>query len=307
MNAKQKQILEYRSLPKGYYHFCTDGKFGGRLFHNNQEYAYGMCTIALLTLKYDVQIISFELMPNHIHIIIYGSGAECLDCFYYIVERVNNKLKADGMPTLPDNYWFKLIPVKDKLSLRKLVIYLARNKYETGSCTPQGHLWGTGYLVYNQFTKYIRGKKVKDMSVRAVRKITGSHITLPPEWEIHPELGILPSSFVRTDIVYELFPSVKDYVTSLVKDYESSASIAESVGEEIEWGKPEIRDIVSQVMLVEYPGKTISFLSKEQKGRLAVQLVSKYHIKTEALADVLGLPDYVIKQFLNSKDYGIRK
>ncbi len=305
MAITRKQIQEYRSLPKGYYHLCTEGWREGLLFNDKNQYAFGMCTIALLNVKFGVQIITFELMPNHIHLLLSGTGSQCVDCFYYIFSRINIKLKKDGYPKLPEDYGFKLIPAKDNLTLKKVIVYIARNRYEKGLCTPTGSLWGSSYLYFNMATSFIRGTKVKDISTRNYKEIMGTHLQLPPEWEIHPELGVLPSCYVRMDKVSRLFPSVKDYVTALVKDYESYSNIAKQLDEELEWSDSEIIDIIKQQIQQDYPGEELPSLTKDKKGRLAVQLISKYNIRADALSPLLGLPEYIITQFLNSKDYGI--
>ena len=307
MDSRQKQILEYRSYPNGYYHLCTDGWSGGNLFNTIGQFAFGMCTIALLTLKFGVKIISFELMPNHIHIAICGTGEQCLDSFFFIMERIRKRLKEDGNLVPPDSYWFKLVPVENRSALKDLIVYLARNKYEKGECTPVGHLWGTGYLVYNQFADFIRGTKVKDMKVRDIEKIVGSRIKLPSDWEIHPQLGILPASFVRTDKVLDLFPTVKDYMAALVKEYEADVKISKTVGESVTWSFQEAKDITLRQLNDDYPGFSADKLTTEQKGELAVKVNAHYDITPYHLARVLGVQEYVIKQFLNSKDYGRRK
>ena len=305
MDARQKQINQYRSSPKGYYHLCTDGK-KGLLFHTKEQYAFTMCSIALITLKFKVKVYACEVMPTHIHILLSGTGEQCVECYQFIIARIRKKLKEDGYPLPPDDYWFKLRYVGDTESFKKLVVYLARNKYETGDCTPMGHLWGTGYLLYNQFASLITGTKVSKMSARKIASITGTTMTLPPDWEIHPVLGILPRCFITTDKVYELFPTAKDYVTAMVKDYESFVKIAASVDEEISFSPGEARDIVDDLSQNLFPSVRYNDLTPEQKGMIAVKANALYGLSANLLAQALYIPEHVILQLINSKDYGKR-
>jgi hypothetical protein len=302
-----KQIEEHRSMPLGDYHLCTNGWSEGKLFHTAEQYAFGMATIALMTLKFGVKVCSFELMPNHVHMLLTGTGQQCLDCYYYLVKRINKKLKADGYPPLPPDYGFKLIPIEDDHSLRRHIIYLMRNKYEKGVCTPCGHMWGTGYLVYNQLAEVITGTRVKDMKVRWLERRIGSRIPLPEEWVVHPVLGILPSNYVDVRRILDLFPTVKDFMTAMVKDYESFVRISESTGETMEWSEPEVKDVLSRLCDVLFPQKRLYHLTPEEKCRLAVQADDKYHIPTHLLARILYISEYIIRQAINSKDYGFRK
>lgn len=303
---KRSELSDYRSLPRGYYHLCTDGWKTGKLFHTVAQYALGMATIALITLKFDVQIYVFELMPNHIHIILSATGAQCVDVFSFIRQRINKRLKAEGYPELPPDYGFKLVPIESKEALQKQVLYLARNAYEKGLCTPCGHMWGSSYLLYNQLAQFILGEKVKDMPVRKVERLIESRIPLPPEWEIHPVLGVLPSNFVKLDKVLEVFPNVKDYMTMMIKDYESYVRISNALGEELEWSVCEVKDITGQVVRNTSRGRSLNELSNEEKCQVAVRIHHDYGIAPKLLAQAVYIPERVIMQAIRSKDYGIK-
>ncbi len=307
MNLRQLQSREYRAYPSGYYHLSTDGWAEGKLFHTPEQYAFGVASIALATIKFGVRVIAYELMPNHVHQVLAGTGQQCMDCFYFLVSRINRRLKQDGYPPLPDNYWMKLVPVEDKESLRRHITYLARNKYEKGDCTPCGHLWGTGYLLFNQFAEHIKGEKVKDMRVREVERLVGSRIPLPAYWEIHPAFGILPRCFVQWEKAKIQFSGVKDFMTALVKDYEAYVSVSDSLGEEIEWSAEEAKDILWRLCHQLFPQKNLYSLSADEKCRLAVKAVETYHLTKPQLSSILNLPEFIIKQAVNSKDYGTRK
>ena len=307
MDAIQKQTQFFRSLPLGYYHLCSDGWQKGKLFHTDEQYAFGVSGLALSTLIHGVKIYAYELMPNHFHILLCATGEQCLSLFFYIIRRINKKLKEAGYPCLPDDYWFKLVPIKNKEQMKDLIAYLARNRFEKGACTPFGHKWGTGCLPYNQLTEFITGTQVRDMSQRELEQLVGSRTSLPADWEIHPVLGILPKNFVCIDKVLQLFPTVKEYTTCMVKQYESAVIIAESVGESVEWSAEEAKDILMNLCDRLFPGKRLYDLTADEKGRLAVQADSLYHLPTPALSKHLQLSEYVIRQLLHSKDYGLKR
>lgn len=307
MDSIQKQKQFYRSLPIGYYHLCSDGWQKGKLFHTDEQYAFGVSGLALSTRIHGVTIYAYELMPNHFHILLCATGKQCLSLFYYMIRRINKKLKEAGLPALPKNYWFKLVPIKNKEQMKDLIVYLARNKFEKGACTPFGHKWGTGYLLYNHLAAFITGTKAQDMSQRELEQFVGSRTALPADWELHPVLGILPKCFVCVSKVLELFPNVKEYTTRMIKQYESAVIIADSVGESIEWSGDEAREMLMNLCDKLFPGKRLYELSADEKGRLAVQADSLYHLPTPTLSKHLQLSEFVIRQFLHSKDYGLKR
>ncbi len=75
-------------MGNGYYHFCTDGLLSGKLFYNDAQFAYGMILIGLLTLQFNLKIYGFVLMSNHIHIILSGTGDECVKAFDYLRKKL---------------------------------------------------------------------------------------------------------------------------------------------------------------------------------------------------------------------------
>ena len=306
MDTRQKEMREYKALPRGRYHLCTNGWQEGKMFNNVGQFRYGMCTMAIVAAQFDVDIISFELMPNHIHAIIEATGETCLAIFLFIRHRINMKLKEDGYPLLPEEYWFVLKPIPDDNALQQLLIYLARNAYEKNMAIPGGYPWGSSYLFFSRVSDFIQGTSVEQMKQSDVRRIVGSKCQLPGSWEIHPELGVLPRSFVKTDVVRRVLGTAKEYLTRLVKDYESAVHIAQELGEQIEWSSDELNDIVYGKARIMFPGKMVKDLASDEKGRLLVALEKEYHFSTQILARHLFMPEKLVRQFLNSKDFGYR-
>lgn len=263
--------------------------------------------MALVALKYDVTIYGFELMKNHIHIILSATGAVCLEVFDFILSRLRRRLKEDGFPLPPDDYGFKLVPIMDQDTMRRQAIYMVRNPYEKGYCLPGGYLWGSDYLIFNLAGQAIRGQRVDSVSVRQMRVMLGSKEVLPPDWEVHPELGVLPRSYVRYQKIEKLFGSVKEFVTRVVKDYESFAFVAKSLGEELVLSEEEAREMVAAEAAAMYSGMTLRELTAEEKYRLAARIHQKYGMAPEPLAQALGLRERVVRQVLTSKDFGIRR
>lgn len=307
MNARRKRHLEYRKKPKGYYHLCTDGRPDVLLFYNDKEFAMGMTAIALVAIKFSVQIYVFELMPNHIHIVLSATGDTCVDIFEYLVRKFSRQLVADGFPPLPSDYDFRLTDIKDIESFRHHYLYAVRNPYEKGWCAPGGYLWGSDYLLFGQWGHLISGKKAGEMSVRELRAITKSKTEIPAHWEIHPQLGILPKNYIVLEKVKKLFPEVKQYMTQCIKDYESFIYIADSLGESVSLSSEETDDLLQRLLRQHYAGRPVTDLSADEKCRLAVILNDKFRVDPAIIAQKLRMPFHVVNQTLRSKDFGRHK
>lgn len=304
MDRKTRE--EYKNWKKGYYHMSLERLDGRLLFNSPEAYRMGMNSVALAQLKYDVEVYAIELMPNHLHKILSGTGLECLKVFAFLKRRLSNQLVREGFPPLPENYGFKLTPIEDRDALRKQILYTVRNPYEKDFCIPGGQPWGSGYLYFNHLADVIRGEKVANLSKRMVYELVGSHEELPLEWEIHPQLGILPRFYVRTEKVTQLFSSAKGYLTCLVKEYEAMVKIARTLDEEVEFSAEEVQDIVNTELRRIYPGRLFKTLTPEEKCRTAVSLNNRMGLTPRQLAQALHISELAISQAIRSKDYGIR-
>lgn len=304
MKRRRTQRETIRNMKKGYYHMSTDGWQDGLLFHTTAQYAYGMIVIGLLTLFYDVRIYSFTLMPNHIHLLLSGTGGTCLDAFDYIKKKLSARLVKDGYPLLPDDYWFQLVAVETPEQMMNNYIYIDRNAYEKGMCLPNGYPWSSSYLQHSLLGQMLTGRRADTMKVSELIRITGTRAHIPAHWQFHPVLGLLPSSFIDNRLFKKLFKSPKEYGIRLMKDYEAFAKIAKSLNENSEFSIEESRDLLRQLLQTHFPGKQQSQLSNDDKGRLAVILVTRYNMDISTTASTLGLSEHLVRQFLRAKDYG---
>lgn len=307
MNSKLKERKEYRQWKKAYYHLSSDGWQEGKLFHHQAQFAFGMLLVGLLTQRFHITIYDFTLMDNHVHILLSGTGAECCRAFDYFKMKLSARLKKDGYPPLPVNYGFKLIPVKNEEQMRVNYLYIDRNILEKGICLPGGYPWGAAYLHFSQMGKFLHGVRAGTLSKNRLEQMTGTRTLIPPHWEFHPELGLLPAGYVNTALFNRLFPGPKDYQTRLIKDYEAFIKMGRSMDERFVFSKQEIDEMAYLQARRLFPGRSSHSLSNDEKGKLCIILADKFGLSTEQIADALSLPEYLVKQFLSSKDYGKKK
>jgi len=305
MNTWDKRRAEYKDFKTYYYHLSSDGWKEGRLFHTKKQYAHGMTAMGLATLKSGIIIYDFSLMPNHFHIILKGNGRQCISAFDYLKKKINARLINDGYPALPKDYGFKLTPIDSKQQMGINILYVDRNAYEKNISVPGGHIWGTANLHFSALTGHIDGIAAKELSCRERARITGSRMDIPPTWIFNQELGLLPSSFVDQSMFLDLFPSPKTYLTRLVKDYESFAKLGNKLEESVEFSEEEVDDIANTLAESLYPGRKIRKLTQEEKCHLCPLLNKNYNLSSFQIARTLSMPEYIVRQVLNSKDYGV--
>ena len=299
MDKRQKRRAEYKTWKKGYYHLCTDGK-KGIICHTEAEYVYLVNTISLLNLLFPVTVHVYEVMRSHLHLLISGKGAACVAVFDYIRRRINKRLREDGYPPLPADYDFRLIPIEDENQMRNNAIYIARNASQVMNIRPGSYLFGSTMVLYADVSRLFETVRAGDLSVRTLRKMFNTMLSIPPDRPIHPGLGMaLPQGFVDMGVLYKIFPSATEFETRLVKDYEAFVEIADKVGEEIVFTVEEARNMVDMELMK--AGRLLTNLSSEEKCQLAIALNRRFRLDALTLSRVLYIPARIISQALKGK------
>ena len=297
-NVKRETI---RTLENGYYHLSTDGLSGSNIFNNVAQYAFGMILMGLITIKFSLKVYVFCLMPNHIHIILSGTGANCLTAFDYLKRKLSARLKKDGYPPLPDDYWFKLTSIESPEQMRSEILYILRNPLEKGLAVVGGYLWSSEWLYYTGLPELVSSMPFAKISKRELRKILMGEDILPEKWTIHPYLGLHPGYFVDKSLVLKLFPDPKDLQTALVKDYEVFFQIAHRLGELCEFSKAEREAIVSQTLQKRFNGRHLNSLSEEEKGKMAIILNHEFGFDSYQISTSIFIREKTVRQLLSSK------
>lgn len=298
----EKEREAYRALGNGYYHLCTDGLKGGSIFNNVAQYAFGMILLGLICIKFSIRIYVFTLMPNHIHIILSGTGANCLQSFDFLKRRLSARLKKDGFNPLPEDYWFKLYEIENEERMKDEILYVLRNPLEKGLGIVGCYVWSSGWLYHSGMSEVIDGATYGNVSTREIRKLAGGDEIIPENWRFHPYLGLHPGCFVDTSLVLRLFPEAKDLQTGLVRDYEVFFQIASRMGEVIEFNKTEMESIVSQTLQKRFQGQNLKTMSEEDKGKLAIILNHEFGFTSYQISTTIFIKERIVRQLLSSKE-----
>jgi len=299
-NRKIRAEIKAKGL--GYYHLCTDGLKEGLLFYKAEHFAYAMLLLGMITLKFGIVIYAFSLMPNHIHIIIKGTGANALKAFDYLSKHISSMLMKDGYPGLKD-YGFILKDITTEQQMKVEIVYVHRNGYEKGFATPGTYMWSSGWLYYSHIPQMVSGRKAGTYSRREWADLYSISDRIPDEWRIHPTMGLLPQYFIDTSMVDNLFRGVKEYMTMMVKEYEAFVLCAKSLNENPEFSQAEIKDIVNTELQRSMSGKQLNSLSQDEKCKLVILLSAKYDLSPLQISRAVYIKESLVRQILQSKDY----
>ena len=141
-------LMSYRKL-QGVYHGCTQENFP-LIFESKADFTLGMSLFAICAHRYpDLQFLTFELMTNHVHIVVAGSSDEILDFFNEFKKVLERKLNKNL-----DELNLTLHPVTDLENLRNVIAYANRNgSVVNEDVCPYTYPWGANRFYFNEEAK----------------------------------------------------------------------------------------------------------------------------------------------------------
>ena len=129
---------------KSYFHVCTDRNRLPWMFQDAEDFRYAVNRLAVGTIVFDVSLLSYVLMDNHIHLVLRATMHQCrqfVDSFKKIFGKwIRTKYGVSGhLRDLPTS----IIPIRDKETLLETNAYIDRNAIVAGyRFLPGEYLWG---------------------------------------------------------------------------------------------------------------------------------------------------------------------
>lgn len=182
--------------PTGYYHVMARGIDKQIIFEEESDrWKYLFCIEDALK-KYNVKVICYCLMINHVHFVIYDD-AKHLSRFIQSVNGkyamyFNNKYKRIG-PLFHDRFRSEII--FDQRHLLSAYRYVLNNPYKAGICGTKEYKW-------NSYSWYGKPSKIVDTSI--IEGILGdetAHFDFVSSYIADEFIDIMPSKFNDEDAI----------------------------------------------------------------------------------------------------------
>lgn len=180
-------------------------------FLDEEDFRTGMNFVAIQAALSRVTVLSFILMSNHLHFILYGNWED--------VRAFINGLKARYSKYLHNKYGQKEFLRRNGLDIREVsaedesleraIAYVQMNCVAANICShPSQYPWGTGNVFFNPSRS--TGKSLGSLSKRSRIKLLHSETDLiQPNWIVGEAGYILPESYVNIKYVESIFRTPK--------------------------------------------------------------------------------------------------
>ena len=275
---------------KAYFHYCSKGFKSEVLFASNEEFVAGMNRIgACLSIcsKADrpVSVLSFCLMDNHFHFILYGLESDC-NLFADNYKKLTSMWvsRHRGQPlleTIDVGHWF--IPPQ---RTGEKIAYVLRNPVSAGlRVTPQGYKWSSAHLMYSDWYP-VDARPASEFGVRPLMSILNSRVEIPDDWLITGNM-IWPGSYVDYGNAEQSFRSVGNYMFELNNGNNDKEADEELLAGSFSLPDAEVRMRALELGIEYYRKDRISLFTAEERLNLARLLHKELRCNVKQIARVL--------------------
>lgn len=135
-----------------FWHLFTHGELSEIIFTNQEEFRVGMNFIGICADRCpDINVITFALMNNHIHIVMSGIETACQEMFDMFAAHLKMFFTRGKRWINLSSFKATLLPITNLKQLRNTIVYVHRNGYLTNTAyMPSSYPWGSGYLFFNK-------------------------------------------------------------------------------------------------------------------------------------------------------------
>jgi len=202
------------------------------LFKETEDFVVGMNYVAVQAYKCRVGVLSFVLMSNHLHLVANcgrDAAVAFADGFKREYARYLNKKYGDVEALRRNDVDIREASVYDE-GLERAIAYVQMNSVAANICaTPFDYPWGTGGSFFGTESvmagsvtgrgddlldcESVRGvppmipggRRLGEMSARERYRVLHSKADVPPEWIVCERGYIIPSSYVKVNLVERVF------------------------------------------------------------------------------------------------------
>lgn len=280
-----------------FWHLCTPGQLTELLCENEMDYKFCINLIAIAAAVAGVIVVAFEVMSNHIHVVLSGPGTNCNNFFAYYKKKLKRFFSQSGRYKDLSGFTHKLIPITSLEMIRSEIPYTNRNAFlQCENYTPFSYPWGSGQLYFNPLADSVEGVKYESLTVREKKEVCqGRVIELPSHYEVNNGM-LLPKSFCAYKLGMALFRDARHYFSLISKNAEAFSEIAKIIGDEVFLTDEELFGTLSYLCKREYGESRPTMLPNKDKIDLAKRMKQDYNASKGQIQRMLRLDLSVVNE-----------
>lgn len=293
------------NIEKGYFHICTDGNSLPWMFQDDEDFIVGINRIGVCSIKTKIEVITFVLMDNHVHFVLYGSMPDCKD-FITLYKRLTGKwiLIKYGIGNYLHGLPTEIIRMESEESILNTIAYIDRNPLIAGyRYMPGEYPWGSSRYLFrdkeNMDRRSHKGEKfISAYTRREQISILKSNIIVPDNWKVN-EVGMLdPSSFIDIEKLESFYKTPIRYSYFLAKKLEGVVEHEMRHSQKTFIADKELRIIVAELAKENFGNSDIRGLKVNERLSIAKTLRYSYASSIKQISRMLYLERTALEGFI---------
>ena len=290
-------FIKGQNLPVKYcWHFSTDGTVQDVLFRDEEDFVAAMNRIYLLAQKYDILILAFCLMDNHIHFILYGAFDEANRFMHEYVRQTSMSIaRKYNLKKNLRNLEIHHQDITDDAYLKTAICYVIKNPPVAGlPWQAHDYPWSSGSLYFRSFQSWTapgwhsRKGTLAGMSTMRKEQLFHTRESLPDSLEVIDGL-ILPTNYIPVDLVERIFRSHRSYMFFLGRTKEEDVESRGGAISRLSLPDNELRQHKREILKELFGRCSSRELSTTQRLRLGRELRRRYNCSVKQVARMVGL------------------
>lgn len=297
--TEKEKICERIFISNGpYWHVYTDGTIMQNVFCCEEDFKTGMwCLAVAVHLCEGVQLLTFELMGNHAHLILAGQRESCIKTFDLFAARLKKAFPKRERAIRWSQFKMDILPIDSLQALRNEIIYTNRNAFVANQTyTPYSYPWGGGCAYFCPWLQHLKTTLFGELPILTQREILHTRDITP--FANLREINLMPfvPSFCNIALGESMFRDARSYFNSLTRNAEAFSQIADRLKDAIFLTDDELYSILCSHISKEYSVRTPSGLSAQQKIDTARRMHFDYNATNQQLRRMLRMDMTILEE-----------
>lgn len=288
----QNKFNEIRNV----YHACTPENHPV-ILTTDQDFKTAMTLLGICIHKYKMlKLLTFELMSNHLHLVIVGNEEDIRDMFEDFKKLLHKCILNDYTCTQLINFKLTLHTVNDLENLRNVIAYVNRNgSVIDENHTPFSYIWGANRFYFNPEAVSRHQMQKRQLRVLECRTISRSRKYDDVGNLFFVDDYLSPISFCYITEGEQLFRDARQYFFKISRNIEGYEQIARLIGENLFYSDSDLFQIACSLSQKGFGCRTPHLLAKEDKIKLAKTLYHEYNAGLKQIQRMLKIDQYTLK------------
>lgn len=267
------------------------------IFKTGDDYISGMSIFAACAKLYShLRIFAFQLMSNHLHVVIAGEEQTIMDFFDCFKMRLEKYFMGNVDLS---GFKLKLHPVNDLQYFRNSIVYTNRNGFVVNDdVTPFSYPWGTSQYFFQPLAVRYAHACGKAETVDWWRKLMHMRKIDPFKNTKLVDGYVLPLEFCDIKTAESVFRDAKQYFYLISKKVEAYSEVARILGESIFYSDNDLYLIAKKTATEQFGSNDLATLSASQKIDLAKHLHFNYNAGSKQLQRMLKIDSEILNAIL---------